>query len=159
MKMRLLYAVPVFLLLFLGSCTSDSLEETPVLEAENVITIEQDLLDIVNEHRLTLNTNALEFSNIAYKYANIHTDYMIAKGSISHDNFSSRATNINSEVEVEMVAENVAKDYQSAIDAFQGWYTSSSHKKTMEGDFTHTGISVKKDEQGNFYFTQLFYKQ
>lgn len=157
--MRLLYAVPVFLLLFLGSCTSDSLEETPVLEAENVITIEQDLLDIVNEHRLTLNTNALEFSNIAYKYANIHTDYMIAKGSISHDNFSSRATNINSEVEVEMVAENVAKDYQSAIDAFQGWYTSSSHKKTMEGDFTHTGISVKKDEQGNFYFTQLFYKQ
>tara|TARA_R110001583_G_scaffold50577_10_gene158028 strand:- start:15659 stop:16099 length:441 start_codon:yes stop_codon:yes gene_type:complete len=146
-------------LLFLGSCTSDSLEETPVLEAENVITIEQDLLDIVNEHRLTLNTNALEFSNIAYKYANIHTDYMIAKGSISHDNFSSRATNINSEVEVEMVAENVAKDYQSAIDAFQGWYTSSSHKKTMEGDFTHTGISVKKDEQGNFYFTQLFYKQ
>ena len=159
MKMRLLYAVPVFLLLFLGSCTSDSLEETPVLEAENVITIEQDLLDIVNEHRLTLDTNTLEFSDVAYKYANIHTDYMIAKGSISHDNFSSRATNINSEVSVEMVAENVAKDYQTAKDAFQGWYTSSSHKKTMEGDFTHTGISVKKDEQGNYYFTQLFYKQ
>ena len=157
--MRLLYAVPVFLLLFLDSCTSDSIEETSILEAENVITIEQDLLDIVNEHRLTLNTNTLEFSDIAYKYANIHTNYMIAKGSISHDNFSSRATDINSEVEVEMVAENVAKDYLSAIDAFQGWYNSSSHKKTMEGDFTHTGISVKKDEQGNYYFTQLFYKQ
>lgn len=157
--MRLLYAVPVFLLLFLDSCTSDSIEETSILEAENVITIEQDLLDIVNEYRLTLNTNTLEFSDIAYKYANIHTNYMIAKGSISHDNFSSRATNINSEVEVEMVAENVAKDYLSAIDAFQGWYNSSSHKKTMEGDFTHTGISVKKDEQGNYYFTQLFYKQ
>lgn len=159
MKMRLLYAVPVFLLLFLGSCTSDSLEETPVLEAENVITIEQDLLDIVNEHRLTLDTNTLEFSDVAYKYANIHTDYMIAKGSISHDNFSSRATNINSEVSVEMVAENVAKDYQTAKDAFQGWYTSSTHKKTMEGDFTHTAISVKKDKQGYYYFTQLFYKQ
>ena len=159
MKMRLLYAVPVFLLLFLDSCTSDSIEETSILEAENVVTIEQDLLDIVNEHRLTLNANTLKFSDIAYKYANIHTNYMIAKGSISHDNFSSRATDINSEVEVEMVAENVAKDYLSAIDAFQGWYNSSSHKKTMEGDFTHTGISVKKDEQGNYYFTQLFYKQ
>lgn len=157
--MRLLYAVPVFLLLFLDSCTSDSIEETSILEAENVVTIEQDLLDIVNEHRLTLNANTLKFSDIAYKYANIHTNYMIAKGSISHDNFSSRATDINSEVEVEMVAENVAKDYLSAIDAFQGWYNSSSHKKTMEGDFTHTGISVKKDEQGNYYFTQLFYKQ
>ncbi|MGB2759440.1 MULTISPECIES: CAP domain-containing protein [Maribacter] len=159
MKMRLLYAVPVFLLLFLGSCTSDSVDDTPVLEAENVLTIEQDLLEIVNEHRLSLNTNTLEFSDVAYKYANLHTDYMISKGSISHDNFSSRASNINTEIAVEMVAENVAKDYQTAIEAFEGWYTSSSHKKTMEGDFTHTGISVKKDDLGNYYFTQLFYKQ
>lgn len=159
MKMRLLYAVPVFLLLFLGSCTSESIDDTPVLEAENVLTIEQDLLDIVNEHRLSLNTNTLAFSDVAYKYANLHTDYMISKGNISHDNFSSRASNIDSEISVEMVAENVAKDYQSALEAFEGWYVSSSHKKTMEGDFTHTGISVKKDDQGNYYFTQLFYKQ
>ncbi|TDS12772.1 cysteine-rich secretory family protein [Maribacter caenipelagi] len=159
MKMRLLYAVPVFILLFLGSCTSDSIDDTPVLEAENVLFIEQELLDIVNEHRLSLNTNALAFSDVAYKYANLHTDYMISKGSISHDNFSSRASNIDSEINVEMVAENVAKDYQTAIEAFEGWYVSSSHKKTMEGDFTHTGISVKKDDFGNYYFTQLFYKQ
>jgi len=159
MKMRLLYAVPVFLLLFLGSCTSESLDETPVLEAENVLTIEQDLLDIVNEHRLSLNTNTLEFSDVAYKYANLHTDYMISKGSVSHDNFSSRASNIDTEISVEMVAENVAKDYRTALEAFEGWHISSSHKKTMEGDFTHTGISVKKDDSGNYYFTQLFYKQ
>lgn len=159
MKMRLLYAVPVFLLLFLNSCTSDSIDDTPVLEAENVLTIEQDLLDIVNAHRLSLKTNTLAFSDVAYKYANLHTDYMISKGSISHDNFSSRASNIDSEISVEMVAENVAKDYQSALEAFEGWYISSSHKKTMEGDFTHTGISVKKDDLGNYYFTQLFYKQ
>ncbi|WP_282117647.1 CAP domain-containing protein [Maribacter aquivivus] len=159
MKMRLLYAVPVFLLLFLNSCTSDSIDDTPVLEAENVLTIEQDLIDIVNAHRLSLNTNTLAFSDVAYKYANLHTDYMISKGSISHDNFSSRASSIDSEISVEMVAENVAKDYQSALEAFEGWYISSSHKKTMEGDFTHTGISVKKDDLGNYYFTQLFYKQ
>ncbi|HDZ05332.1 hypothetical protein LCGC14_0069740 [marine sediment metagenome] len=159
MKMRLLYAVPVFLLLFLGSCTSESIDDTPVLEAENVLTIEQDLLEIVNAHRLSLNTNTLEFSDVAYKYANLHTDYMISKGSVSHDNFSSRASKINTEIAVEMVAENVAKDYQTAVEAFEGWYISSSHKKTMEGDFTHTGISVKKDDLGNYYFTQLFYKQ
>ncbi|WP_405412068.1 CAP domain-containing protein [Maribacter sp. Asnod1-A12] len=159
MKMRLLFAVPVFLLLFLSSCTSESIDDTPVLEAENVITIEQDLLDIVNAHRLSLNTNTLTFSDVAYKYANLHTDYMISEGSISHDNFSSRASNIDSEISVEMVAENVAKDYGTALEAFEGWYISSSHKKTMEGDFTHTGISVKKDDLGNYYFTQLFFKQ
>ena len=156
--MRLLYAVPVFLLLFLGSCTSDTLDESPVLVEENVVTIEQDLLDIVNEHRLSLQTNTLEFSDVAYKYANIHTEYMISKGSISHDNFSSRASSINSEIAVDIVAENVAKDYKTALEAFNAWYSSSSHKKTMEGDFTHTGISVKKDDFGNYYFTQLFYK-
>lgn len=157
--MRLHYAVAVLFVVFLGSCTNDSVEETPVLEAENAITIEHDLLEIVNAHRVKLNTNPLEFSDVAYKYANIHTDYMIAKGSISHDNFSARASKINSEIAVAMVAENVAKDYQSAIEAFQGWYISSSHKKTMEGDFTHTAISVKKDNFGKYYFTQLFYKQ
>lgn len=159
MKMRLHYAVAVLFVVFLGSCTSDPIEDTLVVEAKNAITIEQDLLEIVNAHRLTLKANPLEFSDVAYKYANIHTDYMIAKGSISHDNFSSRASNINSEVTVDIVAENVAKDYQTAVEAFQGWYISSSHKKTMEGDFTHTGISVKKDDLGNYYFTQLFYKQ
>ena len=159
MKMRLLYAVPVLFVLFFGSCTGDSIEDTPVIEMENAIAVEGELLEIVNEHRLSLNTNALQFSAVAYKYANLHTDYMIAKGSISHDNFSSRASNINAEVAVEMVAENVAKDYNTAVEAFEGWYSSSTHKKTMEGDFTHTAISIKQDVKGNYYFTQLFYKQ
>lgn len=158
MKKRLLYAVSVLFIQFFGSCTDDSIMETPVIEAENAFTVEQELLDIVNEYRLSLNTNALEFSEVAYKYANKHTDYMISKGSISHDNFSSRASNINAEVAVEMVAENVAKNYDNAIEAFQSWYNSSSHKKTMEGDFTHTAISIKKDKIGDYYFTQLFYK-
>lgn len=159
MKMRLLYAVPVLFVLFFGSCTGDSIEDTPVIEMENAIAVEGELLEIVNEHRLALNTNALKFSAVAYKYANLHTDYMIAKGSISHDNFSSRASNINAEVAVEMVAENVAKDYNTAVEAFEGWYSSGIHKKTMEGDFTHTAISIKQDVKGNYYFTQLFYKQ
>lgn len=159
MKMRLLYAVPVLFVVFLGSCTSDPIEDTPVIATENAIAIEQELFDIINAHRLSLNTDVLEFSDLAYKYANIHTDYMIARGSISHDNFSSRASGINSEIAVEMIAENVAKDYDTAIEAFQGWNQSSNHKKTMEGDFTHTAISVKKDASGQYYFTQLFYKQ
>ena len=157
--MRLLQAVPVLFVLFFGSCTSESLTDEPVIESENIITVEQELLKIVNEYRLSLNANTLEFSDVAYKYANNHTDYMIAKGSISHDNFSSRASNINSEIPVQMVAENVAKDYNTAMEAFEGWYNSSSHKKTMEGDFTHTAISIKLDDLGNYYFTQLFYKQ
>lgn len=157
--MRLRNVVPVLFVIVLSSCTSESLDETTAHEAENVFTVEQELLEIVNDYRLSVGALPLQFSEVAYKYANSHTDYMIEKGSINHDNFSSRASNINSEVGVEIVAENVAKDYDNATEAFNGWYESSSHKKTMEGDFTHTAVSVKKDTSGNFYYTQLFYKE
>lgn len=158
MKMRLRYAVLVlFVLIF--SCTSESADEVPPLAVRNMVQLEGELLKLVNDYRTDIGSNALNFSEVAYKYANEHTDYMIGKGSISHDNFSSRASNINSEVVVEMVAENVAKDYKTAQEAFEGWYNSSSHKKTMEGDFTHTAVSIKEDKTGNFYYTQLFYKK
>ena len=159
MKMRAQYAVLVLFVFILGSCSKEPIDNTPNIEAVNVIALEQEVLEIVNSHRSELGTNTLEFSEVAYEYANKHTDYMISKGSLSHDNFSSRASSIASKVAVQMVAENVAKDYNTAQDAFVGWYESSNHKKTMEGDFTHTAVSVKKDENGNFYYTQLFYKE
>lgn len=159
MKMRAHHAVLVLFVFIFGSCTTEPIEDTPNIEAENVTVLEQDVLETVNSYRAEVGANTLAFSAIAYEYANKHTDYMIAKGSLSHDNFSSRASSIASKVEVQMVAENVAKDYKTAQDAFNGWYKSASHKKTMEGDFTHTAVSVKKDKNGNFYFTQLFYKE
>ena len=148
----------MFVLLF--SCTAEPLQDNTVIaEAENNTILEQEVLAVVNEHRASLGLNQLEFSEIAYKYANQHTDYMISKGSLSHDNFSARASSINSEITVKMVAENVAKEYDTAMEAFEGWYQSSSHKKTMEGEFSHTAVSVKKNAQGDYYYTQLFYQE
>ncbi|WP_245603229.1 CAP domain-containing protein [Maribacter antarcticus] len=157
--MRSQHAVFVLFVFIFGSCSTEPTDDTPNITATNVVGLEQEVLDIVNSHRSALETNTLIFSAIAYEYANTHTDYMINKGSLSHDNFSSRASSIASKVEVQMVAENVAKDYSTAQDAFIGWYESTNHKKTMEGDFTHTAVSVKEDEDGNFYYTQLFYKE
>ena len=105
-----------------------------------------------------MGVTALEFSSVAYIYANEHTDYMIAKGNLSHDNFSARASSISSQENAEYVAENVAKDYATAVEAFENWLDSANHRKTIEGEFTHTAVSVKKDVQGKFYFTQLFFR-
>lgn len=159
MKMRAPYAFLVLFVFILGSCSKESIDDTPNIEAANVVALEQEVLDIVNSHRLDLGARTLVFSPIAYEYANKHTDYMISKGSLSHDNFSSRASSIASKAEVQRVAENVAKDYRTAQEAFMGWYESTNHKNTMEGDFTHTAVSVKEDENGKFYYTQLFYKE
>ncbi len=140
------------------SCTKEDTIPADIPVVANVKAMENELLTIVNEHRASSGFSSLEFSEVAYEYANSHTDYMIAQGALSHDNFSARASIISTETNAVMVAENVAKDHPSAAAAFEGWLNSPSHKKTMEGDFTHTAVSVKKDAQGDFYFTQLFYR-
>jgi len=58
----------------------------------------------------------------------------------------------------EPVGENVATGYPLAQDAFANWYSSADHRKTMEGNFTYTAASIKKDGEGNLYRTQLFYR-
>lgn len=159
MKMRLHYAFLVLFVCILGSCSKESLENTNIIEAKNAPEVENELLNVVNDHRTSLGYNVLEFSAVAYEYANDHNDYMIAKGAINHDNFTARASNIATAVQAEYVAENVAKDYKTAIEAFNGWLNSSDHKKTMEGDFTHSAVSVKKSSSGDYYFTHLFFKK
>ncbi len=159
MKMRTHYIALVLFVITLASCSKEPIENTSINEAENAKEVEIELLAVVNDHRISLGQSALDFSEVAYEYANQHNDYMISKGSINHDNFSSRASKISSQVSAEFVAENVAKDYTNAAEAFQGWLNSSSHKKTMEGDFSHTAVSVKINDAGNFYFTQIFFRQ
>ena len=159
MKTKLQYAAMALCLFVVVSCSkeSDVSPEYPV--AQNVTAMESELLDLVNAHRETLGQSSLFFSAVAYEYANTHTDYMIATGSLNHDNFSARASGISSKVAAKAVSENVARNHDTAIKAMQGWLQSESHKKTMEGNYTHTAISIKEDPQGNLYYTQLFYLQ
>ncbi|MDB2606843.1 CAP domain-containing protein [Zobellia sp.] len=158
MKMRMHYVALVLFVCTLASCSKESAGSTNVIEKENAEIVETELLEAVNEHRISLGSNSLKFSSVAYVQANNHTDYMISKGALNHDNFSSRASQISSEEAAEFIAENVAKDYATASEALTGWLNSNSHKTTLEGEFTHTAVSVKKDNNGKLYFTQIFFR-
>ena len=156
--MKLRFAVLAIVLTLGISCSKDSSDESIALSAANVIDVELQLLFLVNDHRAKMGQSELKYSVVAYGYANEHTDYMIQKGALSHDNFSNRAASLTADTDAEEVAENVAKDYSTAMEAFQGWMSSPSHRSTMENNFTHTAISVKRDSEGNMYYTQLFYR-
>lgn len=158
MKMKLHSTVMLLFAFVVLSCSKESTGPVSTGEAKNAVEIEQELLTIVNSHRYTMGFGKLDYSAIAYEYANKHTDYMIATGSINHDNFSDRASNISAEVNASYVSENVAKDYESALEAFEKWIASANHRKTIEGEFTHTAVSVKRNSEGKLYFTQLFYR-
>ena len=150
----LVTAIPV-----LVSCSKESPEPQLVATALSSPEVEQELLGLVNAHRNSQGYAALAFSPVAYEYASDHTDYMIATGTINHSNFSSRAEHIAAEAGAVEVAENVARDYDTASEALSGWLASNAHRTTLEGDFTHTAVSVKQDALGNYYFTQLFFRE
>ena len=150
--------ISILILSLTGSCSKESAEPLIVVRALSSPEVEQELLGLVNAHRMALGYSSLEFSPVAYEYASAHTDYMIASGTLNHDNFSTRASGISQEVNAEYVAENIARDYDTAQQAFNGWLESTGHRETMEGDFTHTAVSVKKDASGNYYYTQLFFR-
>ncbi|MFC4220812.1 CAP domain-containing protein [Flagellimonas marina] len=122
------------------------------------VSMEKDLLDLVNQHRTSIGENVLQNSPSSYKYAEEHNQYMISKGKLSHDNFEDRATRIAAETDAIGVSENVARYYTSAEKTLEGWLNSSSHKEAMEGDFTHSTLSVQLDKDGRPYYTQIFLK-
>lgn len=122
----------------------------------NTSQMEDELLDLINKRRASLGTAILLKSSETYKHAAEHNAYMISQKKLSHDNFDSRATKIAAETNAVSIGENVARHYSSAEAALESWLQSSSHKKAIEGNYTHTALSITLDKDGQPYFTQIF---
>lgn len=160
----------IFIALFavmITSCSTTSLtDEETLFENETASKVvvelseqEQDLFDMVNDHRISKGLNVLDFSAESHVFAVEHNEYMISKGELSHDHFNSRASKVAEITSANFVAENVAKDYHLIDEALQGWLDSTEHRNTIEGDFTHATISIKTDNEGNPYYTQIFFRK
>jgi uncharacterized protein YkwD len=169
-KMKKLYGtlLVIVLAVALSDCSTSTIQEetqdyTEATLGNEKITVdpnamETEVMTLVNNHRSSKGLPMLENSSTTYKYAEEHNDYMISKNSLSHDNFQSRAEKIAEETHAVSISENVARYYTSAEKTLEGWLNSTSHKKAMEGDFTHTTLSVQLDKQGRPYYTQIFMK-
>lgn len=118
-----------------------------------------DILALVNDHRLGMGLTVIKRDQTyASAYAVEHTKYMINRSQINHDNFSKRSKALKDRGAL-IVGENVAYGYDNAEDVVHAWLNSSGHKKIIEGEYTHSGFGVIKDTNGNYYFTQLFYRK
>lgn len=122
------------------------------------VAMEDRVLELENQHRVALGLKPLEEFPAVYKYAEAHNAYMISKNKLSHDNFESRAEKVAEESHAIRVSENIAGNYYSAEGVLQGWLESSDHRKALEGEFSHTSLSISLDRTGRPYFTQLFMK-
>lgn len=153
----------IFSTLTLTSCSSDSESVTPtVTESQKSYShdsTELELLDLINTYRVDNNLNALQIiEHISYKSGE-HNDYMIATNTVNHNGFTERKTNLQQVLGAYRVGENVAFGFSSPQAAMNAWIASAGHKANLEGDYTHYGISIRIDNDGRKYYTNMFIKK
>jgi uncharacterized protein YkwD len=147
----------------LTSCSSDS-ESVSNTSNETVKSythsnLELELLDEVNTYRVSIGLNPLEIiEHISYKSSE-HNDYMLSTQSVTHEGFDQRKSNLQAVLGAYRVGENVAFAYSTAQATVTAWINSASHKANLEGDYTHFGASIKTDDQGRKYYTNMFIKK
>ncbi len=154
MKTSLIKYFCVFIILSIAfSCSDD--DGTPPDENTSIT---EEILILVNEYRATKGLSPLTSNQTADELAADHTRYMISQGQISHDDFSARGDVLKEKENSKGMAENVASFYPDAKSVVDAWISSDGHRNNIEGNYTHTGISAIKDENGKYYYTQLFYR-
>jgi len=154
----------VFLLLILTVTSSCS--KTDVYEEELTATTlltskketELEIFEMVNNYRIERGLSILEYNQKAQAYTLEHNIYMISQNNVNHDNFVQRSSKLSVDINANVIAENVARNFISADSVFKAWLASEGHLKNIEGDFTATAISVYASNEGMLYFTQVFIK-
>lgn len=148
-----------------ASCTTSNLnEEADDLEIELVSpletkAIELEILDLINEHRLSMGLSTLDDMDIVKSVAYSHTDYMVETGEVSHANFFKRSEYLKENAGAKEVSENVAYGYTSAESVVNAWLKSEAHKNNLEGNYTNFDVAAEKNENGKWYYTNIFIKK
>lgn len=146
--------------LFMTSCSpeDDGIFFEELLETKTEYSdMELEILDLVNNYRLTKSLDPLEKLDFISSVAYSHTTYMVEKGEANHDNFAERHENLVINADALKVGENVAYGYSSAESVVNAWLKSPGHKGIIENQgFTHFGISTEMDDEGRYFYTQLF---
>ena len=115
------------------------------------------MIELINDHRASIGLPELERCKFADKLAEEHTNTMINQSNVNNDGYETRWEALETEKNTEDISENIGSDI-SLENILQACESQIWLKINVEGDYTHTGISIKRDENGKYYYTQLFYK-
>ena len=162
-KLSEVLVVLVLSLSFFSCSVEDDLSASEAYNTENIIVeytpIDYEVLELINTYRTTLNLEPLGILNEASQQAIAHNQYMINEGTVSHDFFFIRSQNLVEAVEAKTVLENVGFGFFNAEAAVIAWLNSDSHRENIENpNVTDFGISTTKDDNGKYYFTNIFVK-
>lgn len=158
------FSLFVSVLLFMVSCSADDNVSTTEISEDSTIVLdynysplELETMTLINNYRVSKGLNSLEkINHVSYK-SEEHDEYMIANNVVNHDYFEDRSSDIMKTLGAQMVSENIAYNYNSAQGAIDAWLKSEEHRETIEGNFTHFGLSVRENPvNGKKYYTNIF---
>ena len=147
------WMLPLVLMLLSWS----NVDPNNVNSADEVKTTNQ-LILMVNNYRQSIGKSLLIRNATADKLAAEHASYMVSNKDVSTDNFETRWEALELKENAQEVSENVGVDI-SAEKAMNANLSRVWLKANVEGNFTHTGIAVKKDAEGRYFYTQIFYNK
>ena len=160
---KFMSALALFGILAFSSCSSESLNEDENINLEMTVPdtkpIEEEVLNLINNYRQEQGLNSLYYNGTVKAVAFTHTDYMIEENDVSHHNFYVRKQNLQVSENAQVVSENVAFGYTSAESLVNAWINSPSHKQNLEGDYTHFDISAEQNQEGDWFYTNIFIKK
>lgn len=121
-------------------------------------TLEQSILNEVNQYRKEKGLAPLRANSIIATEASLHSQAMARKKvAFGHGGFGGRVKRISARLGgIVGSAENVALGKLSAAEVVQRWIKSPPHRKNLEGPYNLTGIGVSRDAAGVFFYTQVF---
>jgi uncharacterized protein YkwD len=147
-----------FVLLF-SSCTSLSIDSIAKTKIHDYTYSDDELvlMHMINKYRDSIGLNALQKLDHASYLSSLHNIGMIENFKPSHDGFVQRSDELIELFHASVVSENVAYNYKSNSGAFKAWLASPVHKKNIEGNFTHFGLSIMISSiNKRKYYTNLF---
>ena len=164
--MKTLIKITLILLVSISffSCSEDTAIEQEAVSTENVVIpndkqIEIEILEEINTYRISKGLSSLSKLNIIKSQTFSHTNHMVESNKISHDNFPSRSAFLKERTGAKKVGENVAVGFQTAESIVRGWVNSEGHRKNLEGSYTHFDISAEQNDNGTWFYTNIFVKK
>lgn len=155
----------VFCAISLTSCSKESIAEIETADMSAKVapfaytSFEVEVLQLVNDYRVENGLSELDYLDAVSWQAESHNAHMVALNEVCHDDFGERYSALVSSVNAKAVSENVAYGYRTAEAVVNAWIKSEGHRKNLEGNFTHFGISISKNPDGKYYFTNIFVRK
>jgi uncharacterized protein YkwD len=158
---RFLACVLILAFTFVSCSNDNGVEEIEGINLRTYVhsSVEVQLLDLVNAHRVNQGLNALQIIEHISFTSSEHNAYMIAVNQANHDNFSSRKEHLERVLAATRVGENVAYGFSSPQATLNAWIASEAHNVNLMGNYTHFRLSIKENENGRRYYTAIFIRK